>query len=396
MTYDYLIVGAGFAGSVMARQLADAGKRVLIIDKRDHIGGNAYDYVNEHGVRIHKYGPHIFHTNSDRVFAYLSNFTQWRAYEHRVLASVDGKLVPFPINIDTINQLYGTNLDDADGMRAFLAERVARDWPEGKEVRTAEDQIVSQAGRELFETFFAGYTLKMWGVPASQLDKSVTARIPVRFNHDDRYFTDKHQAMPRDGYTALFERMLDHPGIEVRLSTPYWHDRLAVQGRFEWPDGGHVWTAPIDEYFGHCFGPLPYRSLRFEQTNVEIPPPGKYIHVEGGREWVTTNWPENDVFSFSTKMNAHFTRATWMGALTDTNESADVLVSEFPCTDGEPYYPIPSPESAALYAKYEALARAQSNVIFIGRLGRYQYMNMDQVVGQALATFDRLKLGQAA
>lgn len=383
MSYDYLIVGAGFAGSVMARQLADAGKRVLIIDKRDHIGGNAYDYTNDHGVRLHKYGPHIFHTNSDRVFNYLSRFTDWRPYEHRVLSAVRGALLPFPINIDTLNQLYGLNLDEP-AMRAFLAERVARDWPEGKEVRTAEDQIVSQIGRELFELFFAGYTQKMWGVPASELDKSVTARIPVRFDHDDRYFTDKHQAMPKDGYTAMFERMVQHPRIEAHLRS-----RILRENETLWLgpiDSGLsfgcgkplvIWTGPIDEYFGYCFGRLPYRSMRFEE--------GMAIRTSKTGRPATINFPAG---------STPYTRATDMGVLTATGELT--VVYETPCTEGEPFYPIPSPESAALYAKYEALARERTDVIFLGRLGRYQYMNMDQVVGQALATFERMKIGQAA
>lgn len=384
MSYDYLIVGAGFAGSVMARQLADAGKRVLIIDKRDHIGGNAYDYVNEHGVRIHRYGPHIFHTNSDRVFAYLSRFTDWRPYEHRVLASVCGKLLPFPINIDTLNQLYGLNLDEP-AMRAFLAERVARDWPSGKQVKTAEDQIVSQIGRELLETFFAGYTQKMWGVPASELDKSVTARIPVRFDHDDRYFTDKHQAMPKDGYTAMFERMVQHPRIEVHLRS-----RILRENETLWLgpiDSGLsfgcgkplvIWTGPIDEYFGYCFGRLPYRSMAFH---------GSHLPKVLGTVAATVNYPD--------AWTSH-TRITDMARLTDGPEYGTAHLVETPCSEGEPFYPIPSPESAALYAKYEALARERSDVIFLGRLGRYQYINMDAAVGQALATFERMKIGVAA
>lgn len=392
MTYEYLIVGSGFAGSVMARQLADAGKRVLIIDKRDHIGGNAYDYVNEVGVRIHKYGPHIFHTNSERVFAYLSRFTEWRPYEHRVLASVCGKLLPFPINIDTLNQLYGLDLDEP-AMRAFLAERVARDWPEGKQVKTAEDQIVSQIGRELFELFFAGYTQKMWGVPASELDKSVTARIPVRFDHDDRYFTDKHQAMPKDGYTQMFERMLDSPNITVRLgrTAPAMRSARTILRSpmafipHETIKEGAIWTGPIDEYFAYCFGRLPYRSMRFHhKTAAGIPGATAFVQPAA-----VVNWPDARIAPTRT------TEWKWFAAAPQ-RPCATTLTEEYPEAEGEPFYPIPSPESAALYAKYEALARERSDVIFLGRLGRYQYINMDAAVGQALTTFERMKIGQAA
>ena len=294
MAYDFLIVGAGFTGATMARCLAEAGKRVLIIDKRDHIGGNAYDYVNEHGVRIHKYGPHIFHTNSDRVFQFLSRFTEWRPYEHRVLASIGDKLVPFPINLTTLERIYGRQFT-AHEAQEFLAQRVARDW-HGGEVKNAEDQIVSQVGRELFELFFAGYTEKMWGRPARELDKSVTARIPIRLNRDDRYFTDKHQAMPKDGYTALLERMLDHPSIEVRLGREA--DIWVYAGRTtvaHWFDRGRrtIWTGPIDEYFGHCLGPLAYRSMRFEHHGSYWEFGGRRIApIVESKMAATTNYPD--------------------------------------------------------------------------------------------------------
>lgn len=370
MPYDYLIVGAGFAGSVCARQLADAGKRVLIIDKRDHIGGNAYDY-EERGVRVHKYGPHIFHTNSDSVFAYLSRFTEWGPYEHRVRASVDGKLVPFPINLDTVKALYGVEFDEAD-MRAWLTAEVAKSWDGSREVVTAEDQCLSTVGRDLYETFFKGYTTKMWGCDPSELDKSVTARIPIRFNHDDRYFTDKHQAMPKDGYTAMFERMLAHPNIEFTTGLDYFRTPYSI-----WPVA-KIWTGPIDQYFRYRFGPLPYRSIRFDHQQWETCPP---VYQSPA---VTVNFPGSDI---------QFTRVTEWAQLHGSPAPVSTLTYEHPCAEGEPFYPVPSPEARALYKRYEALADKETNVTFLGRLGSYQYLNMDQCVGQALAVSARL-LGQ--
>lgn len=362
----------------MARQYADAGQRVLVIDKRDHIGGNAYDYVNDQGVRVHKYGPHIFHTNSDKVFDYLSRFTEWRAYEHRVLASVDGKLLPMPINLDTVNGLFGLDLDET-GMRAFIAAEVAASWEAGREVRTAEDQCLSTIGRRLYEAFFKGYTTKMWGRDPSELDKSVTARIPLRFDRESRYFTDRHQAMPRDGYAALFERMLDHSLIDVRLSTSYWRERLAPGGALNdpanWPPH-MIWTGPIDEYFCDRFGPLPYRSLAFASQHVARDD-GEAIAPAA-----VVNFPSLDHPN---------TRQTEWRQITGAGHSPwSEITTETPCAEGEPYYPIPSPEAAALYKRYEEIADATENVTFVGRLATYRYMNMDQVVGQALATFAKL------
>ena len=349
MTYDYLIVGAGFAGSVCARQLADAGKRVLIIDKRDHIGGNAYDYVNEHGVRIHKYGPHIFHTNSDRVFEWLSRFTEWRPYEHRVLAAVEGKLVPFPVNLTTLEMLGLEHLKPPE--------------PLAHHPRNAEEQCLERVGPELYELFFKGYTTKMWGREPSELDASVTARIPVRWNsRDDRYFTDKHQAMPKHGYTAMFERMLDHPFIEVRLGEEAPESTTA-----------HIiWTGPIDQRFAYCFGRLPYRSMYFHRMYGEV------------------SWPWQTATLNQPSLETPCTRLTHWGVLNGTPDAPVDITMEWPASEGEPYYPIPAPENRALYKRYEALALRGPNVAFLGRLGSYQYLNMDQVVGQALSVSARL------
>lgn len=364
MSYDYLIVGAGFAGSVCARVFADAGKKVLVIDKRDHIGGNAYDYVNEHGVRIHKYGPHIFHTNSDRVFEWLSRFTDWRPYEHRVLAFVEGKYVPFPVNLTTLEMLGLTKEDCAPD------ESI-------KHPQNAEEQCLQRVGRKLYELFFEGYTTKMWGRHPRELDASVTARIPVRWDsRDDRYFTDKHQAMPKDGYAALFERMLDHPNIMTWLGQSA-HDAWLVNEVADVADRHTIWTGPIDEYFGHSLGPLPYRSMRFEM----LPP--QWAGLEAKPNATSINYP---------RANLRQTRATNWSALAGI-EAAPCVTREYPNAFGEPYYPVPCPEARALYKRYEDLARAETNVTFLGRLGTYQYLNMDQAVGQALAACERLMAG---
>ncbi|HYY55575.1 MAG TPA: UDP-galactopyranose mutase [Candidatus Dormibacteraeota bacterium] len=359
---DYLIVGAGFAGSVLAERLASqAGKRVLLIDRRDHIGGNAYDHYDEAGVLVHRYGPHIFHTNSERVFRYLSQFTEWRRYEHRVLAAVGGKLLPMPINLDTVNRLYGLSLTSDELARFFerVAEPVAH-------ARTSEEIVVSRVGRALYETFFRGYTRKQWGLDPSELDASVAARIPVRLDRDDRYFSDTYQAMPKDGYTRMFERMLAHPNITVLTKTEF----KAARTAFAY--GEVIYTGPVDEYFDHCFGKLPYRSLEFRF--VTLP-------VERHQPVGTVNYPDEAV---------PYTRVTEFKHLTGQRNSRTSVVYEYPRASGDPYYPIPRPENAFLYKRYEALAQSTPGVTFVGRLGTYRYYNMDQVVAQALATFDRI------
>jgi UDP-galactopyranose mutase len=361
-TYDWVIVGAGFAGSVLAERIAaERGERVLIVDRRPHIAGNAYDEHDAAGVLMHRYGPHIFHTNSQAIFDYLSRFTAWRFYEHRVLADVRGQLVPMPINLDTINWLYGLSLtsEQLDGWFAERAEPV-------EEIRTSEDVVVSRVGRELYETFFRGYTRKQWGLDPSELDKSVTARVPTRTNRDDRYFTDEFQFMPKAGYTAMFQRMLDHPLIEVRLSTDY----AAVKELK--PRRGLIWTGAVDEFFDFRFGRLPYRSLRFEHVTHDQP---KFQPVG------TVNYP----------MSEAYTRISEYKHLTGQQHPKTTVTYEYPSAEGDPYYPVPRPENAALYKRYEALALATPDVWFVGRLATYRYYNMDQVVGQALATFRRIQ-----
>jgi UDP-galactopyranose mutase len=359
--FDYLIVGAGFAGSVLAERLArDAGKEVLIIDKRPHIGGNAYDHYNDHGILVHKYGPHIFHTNSAEVFDYLSGFTPWRQYEHRVLASVDGQLVPIPINLNTVNCLYGLNLT------SFQVEEFFASLAEPREkVRTSEDVIVSRVGRELYEKFFRNYTRKQWGLDPSELDSSVTARVPTRTNRDDRYFTDIYQAMPLHGYTRMFENMLDHPKIRILLNTDYRDVRDLV------PYREMIYTGPIDEYFDYIYGKLPYRSLEFRHETINVPvyQPAPVV-----------NYP-----------NEHpYTRVTEFKYLTGQEHAKTSIVYEYPRSEGDPYYPVPRLENTELYKQYQALAAATPGVHFVGRLATYKYYNMDQVTAQALTTYQKI------
>ncbi|HEY3522875.1 MAG TPA: UDP-galactopyranose mutase [Candidatus Limnocylindrales bacterium] len=368
MKVPWLVVGAGFAGSVVAERLAThLDERVLVVDRRAHVGSNAFDERDEAGLLVHRYGPHIFHTNAPRIAAYLSRFTAWRPYEHRVLARVRGRLVPMPINLETINRLYGLSLDEV-GLETWLAER-AEPRPV---VRTSEDVVVARVGRELYELFFRGYTRKQWGRDPSALDASVAARIPVRTNRDDRYFSDIFQAMPAAGFTAMFERMLDHPRIEVALDTD-WSEvrRLARTAHV-------IFTGPVDEYFGRRFGPLPYRSLEFRFETLE---------QERYQPVATVNEPDESV--------AH-TRTTEFKHVTGDVGARTTIVREFPRADGDPYYPIPAPAAQARYAQYRTLAGATSGVTFVGRLATYRYYNMDQVVGQALATAERLASGQAA
>lgn len=363
--FDYLIVGAGFAGSVLAERLAtQANKKVLIIDKRDHIAGNAYDYYNNDGILIHKYGPHIFHTNSKDVFEYLSQFTPWRQYEHKVLASVDGQLVPIPINLDTINKLYNLNLSSAD-VENFFAERAEK----VDRVKTSEDVVVSKVGRELYEKFFRGYTRKMWDLDPSELDASVTARVPTRTNRDDRYFTDTYQAMPLYGYTHMFSNMLSHKNIKVMLNTDYKEIIDII------PFKNLIFTGPVDEYFNYCYGKLPYRSLEFKFETID-----KEVFQPTG----TVNYPNEQLY----------TRITDFKYLTGQVHHKTAVVYEFPKAEGDPYYPVPRPENAELYKKYQQLASTMKNTYFVGRLATYKYYNMDQVVAQALTTFKKIMQGQ--
>jgi UDP-galactopyranose mutase len=326
--FDYLIVGAGFSGAVLAERLAvEQNKKVLICDRRPHIGGNAYDHYDDAGILVHKYGPHIFHTNSREVFEYLSQFTAWRPYEHRVLASVDGQLVPIPINQQTVNQLYGLNLT------SFQVEEFFQSVAEKRErIRNSEDVIVNRVGRELYEKFFRNYTRKQWDLDPSELDASVTSRVPVRTNRDDRYFTDTYQAMPLRGYTRMFENMLDHPNISIMLKTDYRDVEKHI------PYREMIYTGPVDAYFDYRYGKLPYRSLEFKFETHD-----KAVFQPTG----TVNFP-----------NEHLhTRATEFKYLTGQVHQKTSIVYEFPRAVGDPYYPVPRTRSSTRNTRHSPRPR---------------------------------------
>ncbi len=365
MTWDYLIVGAGFAGAVLAERLASqCGAACLVIDRRAHIGGNAYDHYDAAGVLVHDYGPHYFRTNSDRIVAYLSQFTEWHPVEYKILSWTHGRFWQFPINLNTFEQLTGHPSTSEQMERALAEWRVPIADPQN-----SEEVIISQVGVRLYEMFFKNYTRKQWRRDPRELDASVCGRIPIRLNRDDRFLSDKFQALPKDGYTAMFRKMLAHPKIEVRLQTDYREAQAQI------PHRHLIFTGPIDEYFEHRFGPLPYRSLRFEPETLE---------QEFFQPAMQVNYP-----------NDHdFTRIVEIKHATGQRLPATTIVREYPvdyAPGREPYYPIPAPDARALYQRYADLGEHEAGVSFVGRLATYRYYNMDQVVGMALAEFEKLR-----
>ena len=363
MIYDYLIVGAGFAGSVMAERIASQlNKNVLIVEKRYHIGGNAHDEYDEHGILVHKYGPHIFHTNSKKVFDYLSKFTGWRFYEHKVLANHNGKLYPIPINRLTLNSVYNLKLRNEKEVEEYLNSVKKNIHP----IKNSEDIIVNQVGYDLFEKFFKHYTKKQWNLEPKELSSQVCGRIPVRINDDCRYFTDKYQFMPKDGYTKMFEKMISNKNIEIILNTDY--KSIINNVKFK----KLIYTGPIDYFFDYEFGKLPYRSIRFEFENCN----SAYFQESAVINYVDTN--------------VEYTRVTEYKQLTNQKSSSTSLSYEFSQIDGEPYYPIPTVTNSSLFLRYKAVAEKLKNVIFCGRLTEYRYYNMDQVVAAALKFMEQI------
>jgi len=365
VTWDYLIVGAGFAGAVLAERLASQrGATCLVIDKRDHIGGNAFDYYDRAGVLLHKYGPHYFRTNSDRIVAYLSQFTEWHPVEYKILSWTHGRYWQFPINLNTFEQLLGRP-STTEEMEATLAEwRIPIAQP-----ANSEEVILSQVGERLYEMFFKNYTRKQWRRDPRELDASVCGRIPIRTNRDDRYLNDRFQALPAKGYTAMFDKMLAHPRIEVRLGTDFREARAQCHYRHL------IYTGPIDEYFDHCLGALPYRSLRFEPETLA---------QEFYQPAMQVNYPNDH----------EFTRIVELKRATGQKLPVTTIVREYPedfAGGREPYYPIPAPDAKQLFEKYDARGRQETGVTFVGRLATYRYYNMDQVVGMALSEAVRLQ-----
>ncbi|WP_312518565.1 UDP-galactopyranose mutase [Anaerospora sp.] len=361
--YDFLIVGAGFAGCILAEQIASKlNKKVLIVERRGHIAGNAYDCYDEHGVLIHKYGPHIFHTNNEQVHEYLSQFTEWRIYEHNVLASVDGMKLPIPINMNTLNHLYGLTINGPTEVQAYYDQvKINYEHP-----ANAEEMVISKVGIELYEKFFKGYTAKQWGIDCRELDSSVTARIPIRVNRDNRYFTDKYQGVPKHGYTKMFEKIVSHPNISVLLQTEYDSIKDVIPHKFV------IYTGPIDEFFKYKYGPLPYRSLEFVYENLQ---------QEKFQEVGQVNYPNE----------YKFTRITEYKHITGQKSDTTTIAYEYPIAaddNYEKYYPVPRSINQLLYNKYAEEASQCSNILFCGRLAEYRYYNMDQVVAKALELFN--------
>ncbi|WP_460414178.1 UDP-galactopyranose mutase [Thermus hydrothermalis] len=370
MRVDYLVVGAGFTGATLAERIAsELDKRVLVVERRDHIGGNAYDETDERGVLVHRYGPHIFHTESRRVFEYLSRFTEWRPYFHRVRAVVEGKEIPLPFSLASLRALFSERVADR------IEEKLIARFGYGTRVpilrlREEEDPDLRFLADYVYKNVFEGYTLKQWGMRPEELSPSVTARVPVLVSYDTRYFQDTYQAMPKEGYTALFRRMLRHPNIKVLLGADWREVEGAVQYRYL------IYTGPIDEFFGYLHGPLPYRSLRFGLEGRPVP---------WAQEVGTVNYPNEYAYTRVTEFK-HLTGQDYLPHTT--------LCYEYPEAyepgRNEPYYPVPKEENEERYRLYLEEAKKLKGVYFAGRLGDYRYYNMDQAVARALKLFERI------
>lgn len=356
MIFKNVIIGAGFAGAVLAREIVEnKNEDVLIVERRNHIAGNAYDFYNENDILVHKYGPHIFHTNSKEVWEWLSRFTKWHLYQHRVLSYVDGMLVPMPISIETVNQLYNLNLN-SDEIEKWLLEHSI----DIKFIENSKDVILSKAGEDIYNKFFKNYTFKQWGVYPDKLDKSVISRIPVRNNRDTRYFSDKYQGIPKLGYTKMFENILDHKKIHIMLNT----DWNYIQNHVKY--NKLFYTGMIDEFYNYKFGKLGYRSIKFEYDT--------FYDREFYQPVGTVNYP-NDY---------DFTRITEYKYLTGQSINCTTIVKEYSQATGEPFYPVPNEENKKIYNMYYENAKHDKDIIFLGRLGEYKYYNMDQIVARVL------------
>lgn len=361
MKFKYVVVGAGLAGLTIAERITnELDEKVLLIEKRNHIGGNVYDSYNEEGILIHNYGPHIFHTNDVGVMEYLSRFTKWNDYWHRVLSYVDGNLVAMPISVETINKLYNLNLS-CDEVEDFLRDKAVK----VDEVKTSKDVAISKVGTDIYEKMFENYTKKQWGVDPAELDTSVISRIPVRTNRDTRYFADTYQGMPKHGYTKLCENMIKNKNTKVMLNTDY----KEVIDNIEYEK--LIYTGPTDYFYDYKYGKLAYRSIKFEFETYD---------TESFQEASVVNYP-NDY---------DFTRITEFKKLTSQKHSKTTILKEYPSAEGEPYYPFPTKEHKEHFAKYEEEMKGETNVIFLGRLAQYRYYNMDAVVRSALDAFEEL------
>jgi UDP-galactopyranose mutase len=360
MKYDFLIVGCGFSGAVLARELAEANKSVKIIDTRKHIGGNAFDIKDKNGILIHPYGPHIFHTNSDKIFAYLSKYTKWRFYEHRVLARNKSKHYQIPINLNTINSFFNLSLNEKQVESFFEKIRIKKN-----KIKTSEDVVLNSVGEELCDAFFRGYTKKQWDLDLSELSAGVASRIPTRTNKDDRYFSDKYQFMPKKGYSDLFKNLLNHSSISIDLGVDFFESRDKYSYK------NLIYTGPIDKFYNFKYGKLPYRSLIFKHEFYKKP---------SYQKAATINFPNE----------YKFTRITEFKKITGQKHEPTSIVREYSRSSGDPYYPVPNKKNESLFKKYQQLAKKEKNTYFVGRLAEYRYYNMDQVVGAALTLARKL------
>lgn len=384
MEKDVIIVGAGFAGCVAARKLAEAGKTVLVYEKRSHLGGNAYDFMDHNQVMQHVYGPHIFHTNSEKAIDFLSQFTYWYPYEHKVLGYVEGKLVPIPFNLKSIEMCFE---EDAEHIKEVLISK----YGQGAKVpilklKENQDPVIRELADYVFEHVFQYYTMKQWDYTVEEIDPSVTGRVPVSVSYDDRYFTDSFQNMPKEGYTKLFEKMMDHPNIEVILDTDALEhmyvdkEQKCIYVEDKIYSGIVIYTGILDELFGYCYGELPYRSLDFELKDVE----GEFQPV------ATVNYP--------TPKEVHpYTRITEYKWFMQEKPNNSTIAIEYPFAynrhgdrGNTPYYPVFTKSSEEEYQKYLALLKTIPNLYPLGRLAEYRYYNMDAIVDRALEFVEEL------
>ncbi len=371
--YDYIIIGCGFAGAVVAQKMAEKGKKVLILEKRGHIGGNCYDENDEHGILIHKYGPHIFHTNSKEVYDYLSKYTKWYDYSHEVVANLNGTFIPVPFNLNTLKIVYG------EEKAQKLREKLIDQYGYGTRVpilklRENTDEDIRAIADFVYENIFLKYTMKQWGQTPEQIDPAVTGRVPVLISEDNRYFQDKYQGMPLEGFTLLFENMLSQEGITVRLNTDakqvlsFKEDGIYFEDdKFE---GKIVYTGPIDELFDCKYGRLPYRTLRFDMT---------YLDEEDYQPKAVVNYTVSE----------DFTRITEFKKLTGQKAEGTTIMKEYPLAytgkAGEiPYYAISNEDNINMYNKYVELIKKYDNMYLLGRLAEYKYYNIDGIVEKAL------------
>lgn len=365
--YDIVVIGAGISGAVLAQHYAAIGKKVLVLEKRDHIAGNCYDYIDDNGILVSRYGAHLFHTNSAMVWNYVNRFARWYRWEHKVLAQVDDKLVPIPVNITTVNELFGENLRTEEEMKTWL-----REHREPIDIAAnGRDAVLGKVGQVLYEKMFRHYTKKQWDKYPEELDASVLERIPVRTNFDDRYFSDEYQALPVGGYTKLFEKLLASPNIHIRLNTDFFDVKDQITGYAKL-----FYTGPIDRYFDFKHSlteKLEYRSINFVTETID---------AETFQQNSVVNYPGAEV---------PFTRIVEYKHFGNQQAAKTTIVREYTVAEGEPYYPVPNARNRRIYEQYKQEADALTNVYFVGRLANYKYFNMDQAFENAIELFHSLE-----